>query len=105
MKGVSTLKRLDSLDRLRAIADKMGLDWIAINQSNLSGPMKLTIAPFDNGTVDREELLRREIPYSLLATAQKLFPKCQVVVRGLSTRDEIDSEISWFAFANLVVEG
>lgn len=94
------MKSRDPMDKLAELRDRMGLNWVAINESNLSGSTKLTIAPFDDGTVNREELLRKEIPFSFLQAVQKFFPKHQVIVRGLATRSEVEAEKSYFQLAN-----
>lgn len=96
------MRKGDRMDKLLKLAQEMGLDWVVFNEHNLGrdGRWKLVIAPFEDGSVPREDLLKREIPLEFLAAAKKLFPHCKVVVRGLITQREKDLQLAYFAEAN-----
>lgn len=66
------------------------------------GERKIAIGPHDDGTIDREELLRREIPLSFLTAAQKCFPRHKIVVRGLVTHSDVRVVEALTQWANLL---
>ena len=78
--------------KTRELVEKMDLDWVEVIYSGTSwAGFRVVIAPWDNGKIPREDLLRKEIPYEFIVGIRKLFPRSvPLFVRGLVTQQEIN---------------
>lgn len=88
------------MKRLDWLLKKFNLDWVVYNYRSEYGRVKIIIAPFYDGSVPQDEILRREIPSMFIVLAKLLHPRTKMVVRGLATRQEIDNDMAFFRMAN-----
>lgn len=64
-------------------------DQVVINHRQIGGNRKIIIAPYFDGTIKKEEVLKKDIPFLFILAVKLVNFGTPVVVHGLITEEEI----------------
>ncbi len=91
---------MNKLNIVVSVMKSGGLDWLVVNCRNHYGARSIKIGRYYDGSISKEELLKREIPTWFLSFVRLLFSLIPVEVCALITREEIEAEHATFAWMN-----